>query len=82
MYTGAVRTTVNLEPEAAAAVSSLRQSTGMGLSEAVNALIRRGAHEPDVDYVFPSLSFEMGARISIDKTSEVLDLLDDENDQR
>lgn len=82
MHTGSMRTTVNLDAEAEAAVAALRQSTGLGLSEAVNALIRRGAQRPRVDYVFPAVSFDMGAKIAVDKTSEVLDLLDEADGSR
>lgn len=72
-----MRTTVDLDAEAERVVADLRSRTGMGLSEAVNTLIRRGAQLPRVDYAYPSVTFEMGARIPIDRTGEVLDLLDD-----
>ena len=78
MYAEDMRTTVNLDPEAEAAVARLRHSEGMGLSEAVNLLIRRGARQPRADYVYPSVAFDLGFRIPVDKTSEVLDLLDEE----
>lgn len=77
-----MRTTINLDAEAEAAVTALRQATGLGLSEAVNSLIRRGAQLPRVDYVFPEMSFDMGAKIAVDKTSEVLDLLDEADGRR
>lgn len=72
-----MRTTVNLDAEAERVVADLRSDTGMGLSEAVNTLIRRGARLPRVDYAYPAVTFEMGARIPIDRISDVLDLLDD-----
>lgn len=77
-----MRTTVNLDSEAAKAVTDLRRKEGLGLSEAVNQLIRRGLRPTAVDYAFPEVSFEMGARIDIVRTSEVLDLLDAEEGHR
>lgn len=77
-----MRTTVNLDPEAEAAVAGLRRDTGLGLSEAVNLLIQRGAFAPRRDYVFPTLSVDMGAKIPLDRTSEVLDLLEDADRRR
>lgn len=82
MHNEEMRTTINLDAEAEAAVSAHRKATGLGLSEAVNSLIRRGAQQPRVEYAFPSLSFDMGAKISVDKTSEVLDLLDEADGSR
>jgi hypothetical protein len=37
-----MRTTVTLEKDVAAAIASLRRERGLGLSEAVNDLIRKG----------------------------------------
>lgn len=82
MHNEFMRTTINLDAEAEAAVSALREATGLGLSEAVNSLIHRGAQQPRVDYVFPATSFDMGAKIALDKTSEVLDLLDEADGSR
>ncbi|GAB3706608.1 hypothetical protein GCM10028815_18760 [Mariniluteicoccus flavus] len=72
-----MRTTVNLDPEAEQAVAALRRARGLGVSEAVNALIREGAAAPRVDYAYHSIAFDMGARLPLDKTSDVLDLLDE-----
>ncbi|WP_460769123.1 hypothetical protein [Mariniluteicoccus flavus] len=43
----------------------------------MNALIREGAAAPRVDYAYHSIAFDMGARLPLDKTSDVLDLLDE-----
>lgn len=59
------------------AVPALQRRTGVGLSEAVNILIRQGANLPRIDYTFPDVEFAMGARVPIDKTSDVLELLNE-----
>ncbi|MEL4357703.1 MULTISPECIES: CopG family transcriptional regulator [unclassified Luteococcus] len=72
-----MRTTVNLEAEAERLVADLRREKQLGLSEAVNELIRRGAASHRTDYVFPEMTFEMGAKIPLESTSALLELLDE-----
>lgn len=42
MKTGAMRTTVEFDADTAAAIEDVRRAEGLGVSEAVNTLIRRG----------------------------------------
>ena len=77
-YRGGMRTTVNLDPDVEAAVERLRRDEGLGVSEAVNALARRGIPAvAKVDYVFTPVTYAMGLSIDVTDTGEVLELLDD-----
>lgn len=74
-----MRTTVSLDVDAERVISAYRAQHGGGLSEAVNELIRRAASErPRIDYVYPTTTFELGAKVPLDSTSRLLDLLDEE----
>lgn len=71
-----MRTTVEFEPDTARAIEELRRTEGLGVSEAVNELVRRGlVHRP------PSTRFEqrtqpMGLKIDVSNVAEALDLLE------
>ena len=71
-----MRTTITLDEEAAAAVAALRRDTGMGLSDAANTLIHRGAVKREQTYQVSNIHHSMGAKIPLDKTCEVLEYLD------
>jgi metal-responsive CopG/Arc/MetJ family transcriptional regulator len=72
-----MRTTFTLDDDVAAAVDAVRRSEGVGPSEAVNRLIRRGlAARPDpAPYRHRSVS--MQARVDVADIGAILDLLDD-----
>jgi len=73
-----MRTTVNLDDDVAAAVERLRREEGLGLSEAVNALARRGARPADrPDYAFSPVTFDLGLSLDVTDTARALELLDD-----
>lgn len=71
-----MRTTITLDDEAVKAIDDLRRETGAGISQAVNTLIHRGASPRRVDYAYPEATFDLGARLPLDRTGELLDLLD------
>jgi hypothetical protein len=74
-----MRTTVSLDDDVHAAVTRLQQRDGLGLSEAINTLARRGLSGPTArgTYRFePELST---TRIDYTKVAETLALLDDEH---
>lgn len=73
-----MRTTIALDPDVEAAVEQLRRQHGLGLSEAVNSLARRGIVERPRPKRFKQRTFNMGAMIDVTNIGEVLDLLDDE----
>lgn len=72
-----VRTTVTLEDDVAAEVDRLKRDQGLGVSEALNQLARRGLmyQPPEEPYVMPTKS--MGAKIDVTCTGEVLAYLDE-----
>lgn len=71
-----MRTTVEFDEDAARAVERLRRDEGLGVSEAVNELIRRGLlPRPSAEpFVQPTRS--LGLRIDVSNVTEALDLLD------
>lgn len=76
MYHACMRTTINFDEEAEQLVAEHRRRTQLGLSETVNDLIKRAAAGPRADYVFPDVTFEMGARLPLESTSRLLEVLD------
>lgn len=73
-----MRTTINIAPDVEAEIERLRREEGLGISEAINVLARRGmaaggAKRPEVR-VKP---VDVGLRIDVTNVAEVLDLLDD-----
>lgn len=72
-----MRTTFTLDDDVAAAVEQLRREEGIGLSDAVNRLVRAGlvprpAAEPYVHRPSP-----LGMKVDVADIGEVLELLDD-----
>lgn len=72
-----VRTTVNLADDVLAEVSQIRRETGLGLSDAVNELARRGmtARPSTARYVHRSV--HLGLKLDVSNLAEVLELLDE-----
>lgn len=78
-----MRTTVNLTPDIEAEVARMRREEGMGTSEAVVALarrglrrgLRRGRGKPVAQFI--QRTADMGARVDLSNIGDVLDLLDD-----
>jgi len=72
-----MRTTLTLSDDVAAAVERLRRERAIGMSEAVNELIRAGLvadrkpREP-----FRQKSYDMGLHINVDNIGEALETLD------
>lgn len=74
-----MRTTVDLADDVAAAVEKARRERGLGLSEAVNDLVRAGLVPREPRAPIDPPSYEMGpARIDYSNIGEVLELLDAE----
>lgn len=73
-----MRTTINLDPDVTAAAEQLRRDEGLGISEAVNTLARRGLAmlNSTVRPPFVQRTHPLRLLINIDNTAEVLDLLD------
>jgi hypothetical protein len=72
-----MRTTFTLADDVAAEVERLRREQGVGLSEAVNLLIRRGLAAPQTKRVYRHHSSPLGLKVDVSDIGSVLDLLDD-----
>lgn len=77
-YDGSMRTTVNLTPDIEAELARLRREEGLGTSEALVLLARRGLHQPEVPTPFRQRTASLDARIDVTNVGDVLELLDDE----
>ena len=73
-----MRTTVTLEADVAAAVDGLRRSEGIGVSEAVNRLVRDGLSKPAAAPRYEHTSFHLNQRVDVTNIGEVLSLLDED----
>jgi hypothetical protein len=73
-----VRTTVNLTPDIEAELARLRREQGLGTSEALVLLARRGLNQPEVHTPFRQRTASVGARVDVTNIGDVLEILDDE----
>ena len=71
-----MRTTVNLDADVLARVQQL-QRDGLGLSEAINALARKGIERPKADFVFTPIAFDIGVSVDVSNVGRTLELLDE-----
>lgn len=71
-----MRTTVALDDDVVAAISRLRADRSMGLSEAVNTLIRTGMGSRPSRRRFIQRSQRMGLRIDVSNIAEALEQLE------
>ncbi|MFN8078472.1 MAG: ribbon-helix-helix protein, CopG family [Kineosporiaceae bacterium] len=73
-----MRTTVTLAPDVIAELERLRREEGLGTSEAINFLVRRGMRPALEHRTYAPMSDTLGAKVDVANIAEVLDLLDDE----
>lgn len=71
-----MRTTVDFDDDTASAVDRLRREAGMGLSEAVNELIRRGLLPRDDAPRFRQETRSLGIKIDVSNVAEALEVLE------
>ncbi len=71
-----MRTTITLSDDVAAAVEKLRRDRGIGLSEAVNALVRSGLRTDRPPPRFVQTEHDLGAGVDVSNIAEVLETLD------
>ena len=71
-----MRTTVTLDDDVAAAVSRLRRERGVGMSEAVNQLVRAGLTLKRARPRFRQRSAPLNLRIDATNVAEALEQLD------
>lgn len=68
-----MRTTVVLDDDVVAALDRLRREKGLGLSEALNQLVRNGLHEREPPPRARLESSDLGLRIDVSNVAEALD---------
>jgi len=71
-----MRTTVQLDDDVAAAIERLREAENIGVSEALNRLVRMGLVAPSKRTPFAQRSEPLGLRIAVDDIAEALELLE------
>jgi hypothetical protein len=71
-----MRTTVEFDEDTAAAVEQLRREQGLGVSEAVNELIRRGLLPRKRVTPFRQKTVRLGLSIDVSNVAEALDVLE------
>ncbi len=71
-----MRTTVEFDADTAAAIEQLRRERHIGVSEAVNELVRRGLLSREPRPAFVQKTYELGLRIDVSNVAEALELLD------
>lgn len=73
-----MRTTLTLDDDVAAAVHKLQQEEGVGISEAVNRLVRAGLMTPKKRKPYVHKSYPVGLKVDVTCIGDVLELLDQE----
>lgn len=71
-----MRTTVELDEDTARAVDGLRRELGLGVSEAVNELIRRGLLPRAETKTFRQRTRRLGLKIDVSNVAAALDDLE------
>ena len=72
-----MRTTVTLDPDVVAEVERLRRTDGLGVSEAVNRLVRAGLARSPGPPRYRHRSADVGVSVDVTDVGAVLDLLDE-----
>lgn len=77
-YAVRMRTTVTLADDVVAAVERLRRERSLGMSEAVNELVRVGlASQQRPSKPFRQKTYDLGIHVNVDNIAETLDALDE-----
>ncbi|MBI1736440.1 MAG: ribbon-helix-helix protein, CopG family [Candidatus Rokubacteria bacterium] len=71
-----MRTTITLDADVAAEIERLRRKRGLGLSEAVNELIRSGLRERAPRSRFEQRAHDLGLRVDVRNVAEALEILE------
>jgi hypothetical protein len=71
-----MRTTVTFDDDVAAAIRSLRRERSLGLSEAVNELVRAGLRARPAPRRFRQRSRAIGLRLDVTNVAEAIELVE------
>ena len=72
-----MRTTFTLDDDVAAEVERLRREEGIGISEAVNRLIRAGLARPPRRRAYRHRTTPLGLKVDVTDVAAVLEILDE-----
>ncbi len=71
-----MRTTVEFDDDTAKALAQLRVETGMGVSQAINHLVRRGLLSRPERPPFVQQTRRLGLRIDVSNVADALEVLE------
>jgi hypothetical protein len=71
-----MRTTITLADDVAAAVEKLRRERGVGISEAVNELVRDGLTADRSGRPFRQKAHDLGSGVDVSNVAEAIETLD------
>jgi hypothetical protein len=71
-----MRTTITLADDVAAAVEKLRRERGVGISEAVNELVRSGLTAAHPSRPFRQKAHDLGTGVDVSNVAEAIETLD------
>jgi len=71
-----MRTTINLADDVAAAFNKVRRERSIGVSEAVNELVRTGPAEPGSAEPFRQTTHDLGTGIDFSNVADAIDTVD------
>jgi hypothetical protein len=71
-----MRTTVEFDNDTAQAIDAIRRERGVGVSEAVNELIRRGLLTRPATQAFHQRTARLGLRVDVSNIADTLEALD------
>lgn len=74
-----MRTTITLADDVAAGIEKLRRERDLGLSEAVNDLVRAGLTRERSRSSFRQRTYDMGLKVDIANIGEAIELLEAED---
>jgi len=75
-YYRRMRTTVEFDADTSAAIEQLRREAGLGVSEAVNHLVRRGLLLSNERAVFSQRSQRLGLRIDVSNVVDAIEVVE------
>ena len=71
-----MRTTVEFDEDTARVIEQLRRERGIGVSEAVNELIRQGLLPRPAAEPFRQATHRLGLKVDVTNVAEALDLIE------